>query len=178
MITPNETHNILIADPNWDEGASREWMRCAATLARTITMLRLYDPEFAMRVCEWHELSSDLDLESFTLVDEFSRKRGPAAIPAHTMLAEIFSILEGCGLFRYVAPYYQFTIPDGVLPDTMRKAVYRLLDSQDADEIFHTEKIVSCSRPRQLPRGHSVLEKAPSSFIYRTPGVVISELEI
>ena len=55
MITPNETHNILIADPNWDEVASREWMRCAATLARTITMLRLYDPEFAMRVCEGHD---------------------------------------------------------------------------------------------------------------------------
>ena len=178
MITPNETHNILIANPNWDEGASREWLRCAATLAKTFTMLRLYDPEFAMRVCEWHELSSDLDLESFTLVDEFSRKRGPAVIPTHTMLAEIFSILEGCGLFRYVAPYYQFTIPDVVLPDTMRKAVYRLLDTQDADEISHPEKIVNSTQPRQLPRALSVLEKAPSCFIYRAPGVVISELEI
>jgi len=29
-----------------------------------------------------------------------------------------------------------------------------------------------------LPRALSVLEKAPSCFIYRAPGVVISELEI
>ena len=177
MITPIDTDCILIANPSWDEAASREWMRCAATLARTIDMLRLYDPEFAARVCEWHELSSDLDLESFTLVDEFSRKRGPAVIPAYTMLAEIFSILEGCGLFKYVAPYYQFNIPDVVLPDTMRKAVYRLLDTQDADEIHHPEKIISCTRSQDLPSGLSALEKAPRSFIYRAPSSVISELE-
>jgi hypothetical protein len=178
MITRIDTDCILIAEPTWDEAPSQEWLRIVNAVARTIDMLTLYDREFAGRVREWHTLSSDVVSESFIIVEEFNRKIGPAAIPAYTMLAEVFSILEGCGLFKYVSPYYQFTGPTVILPDTVRAAVYRLLDTQDADEISHPEKIVTCTRSRHLPPDLSGLDKAPRSFIYRAPSSVISELEI
>ena len=178
MITRIDTDCILIAAPTWDEAASREWARVTGSVARTIDMLTLYDPEFAGRVREWHELGSDVVSESFIIAEEFSRRGGPAVIAANTMLAEVFSILKGCGLFKHVAPYYQFTIPTVILPETVRSAVYRLFDTQDDDEIHHPEKTVCCTRSQHLPRELSALEKAPRSFIYRTPSVVFSELEI
>ena len=58
-------------------------MRIVDAVARTIDMLTLYDPGFARRAREWHELSSDVVLESFVIVEEFSRRGGPAVIAAY-----------------------------------------------------------------------------------------------
>ena len=46
--------------------------------------------------------------------------------------------------------------------------------SQDADNISHPDKIVSCTRSRDLPPEICPLEKAARSFICRAPSVVIS----
>jgi hypothetical protein len=68
-------------------------------------MLILYDPAFAARVRDWHTLRSDLEVEAFVIVDEFTTRNGPAVIPAHTMLAEVFSILEDWGWLEGLSMY-------------------------------------------------------------------------
>ena len=165
--SPGDRLGFLVTGPSWGDAEFYGKWLLAASRAEKLGKEAQKDPKFLKKIERLTVVYiPDFSVAASLIIMQLKEFRNSLIVRVDDdEEAEHFAMMAGMGFFRAVDHHYQMSIPKRLRPIDVRRAILKLVETEDEKFILHPEYLAA-AMPLAEAKRHQIRLRALDEFPY------------